>query len=318
MVFGCWLWSAPQTAFADESDTGWLSVTRGASAEDCPTADELVATTEALLEHPPPHGQLLLRVEFEHQAGRYVARLLRLDVATGARELADDHPECATLSQAVVTALALMLDTRAARLSSPPPPPSRPEPQAVAKEPEPARPPPPAQHRFGIELQGGAALGVVERRRFAPYFEGGLGLGSGAFRASLGALWLPSQRSELGPGYVDTQLIAVTTRACVRLIDAALDLFACSGVFGGTLRAEAQGYTVDYSEQRPWLALPFELSLAGKLSEGDGLATGFRLGATLLVPARRQTFSVEGLGTAVEPARFAVLAWFGLDSSLLW
>jgi hypothetical protein len=137
-------------------------------------------------------------------------------------------------------------------------------------------------------------------------------------RVSIGAFVLPPVRNELGPGRVEVGLTGVTTRACLRLLDStALDLFSCSGLFGGILAATATGYTQDFERNRPWLALPFELFLAAPLGAPDS-ALGLRTGATLLVPARRETFSVQGLGAAVEPESLAVMLWLGFDGSLRW
>ncbi len=318
LVLGCAVVLAARSAGADESRGGWLVTSRSDSAQECPSTEELAGATEALLENPPPRATPLLRVDFDQREGRFTAKLARLDVTTGARELRDDHPDCETLAQAVVTALALMLDTRELPLPAAAPERSPAQAVAPAKAPEPSALEPRSAHAFGIELQGGAALGVVEKGELAPYVEAGLVLESGAFRASLGALWLPRRRVELGPGYVDAELLAISSRACLRLFDLALDLFACTGVFGGALAAEAHGYTADYDERRPWLALPVELALAGPISESADFRAGYRLGATLLVPARRQSFSVQGLGTAIEPARVALLLWLGLDNELLW
>jgi hypothetical protein len=81
-------------------------------------------------------------------------------------------------------------------------------------------------------------------------------------------------------------------------------------------QAQARGYTRDLETSKAWLAVPFELSLGGQITDSNGLWLGWRLGATLLAPLRRQTFSVQGLGRAVEPSRLQGLTWLGLEAYL--
>lgn len=309
---------ATAAARADESRARWLSVTRSADAVGCPDARELKLATEALLEAPISSERPLIHVAFERHGPGFVATLRRADSDHAGRKLRDRHGECAPLAQAVVTTLALMLETRADEPALP-----TPEPEPVPPAPEPVPPPPrptpasaPSPYEFALGLEGGAGYGVLGG--WSPLLGGQLAFGGGALRVRLGALYLPPQRTELGPGSVEVGLIAISTRACLRWLDlSTLDLYGCSGVFGGVLRGRARGYTRDFERSRPWLALPLEVFAAAPLgSERSALSA--RLGATALVPARRETFSVEGLGPAVEPERVAVLLWLGLDGSLFW
>lgn len=307
----------PATARADHSNAAWLSVDRSDNAAGCPDAAALQSATEALLDQPPDGQVRLIHVAFERSEGRFVATLRRVDSDHAGRKLRDNHADCEPLAQAVVTTLALMLETRALEAREPPPPEPAPIEPRVGVTPEPMPPPArPPRYELALGLEGGAAYGAIDA--WSPFFGGQLAFGSGALRVSIGTLVIPSSKNELGPGRVEVGLTAVTTRACLRLLDSTgLDLFTCSGVFGGILSASATGYTEDFERTRPWLALPFELFLTAPLGARDS-ALGLRTGATLLVPARRETFSVQGLGAAVEPERVAVLLWLGFDGSLRW
>ena len=91
--------------------------------------------------------------------------------------------------------------------------------------------------------------------------------------------------------------------------------FACSGVFGGAVRARAAGYTQNLDETRPWLAVPVELAAHVPLHTTTAFASTVSAGFSLLAPIRRQAFRVDGLGTGAEQARFAALAWIGFDAA---
>jgi hypothetical protein len=152
-----------------------------------------------------------------------------------------------------------------------------------------------------LSLGGGALLGVLAP--IAPAFAGEIGIGTRRFRTSIGALWVPAQTSEVGPGSVRQSLLSGVARTCLApLRGSLLRLDVCSGIYAGILNGEGRGYTENERAATPWLALPFELTLAS-LSPG----IGWELGATALVPLRRHEFSIDGVGTAYESLPVGVL-----------
>jgi hypothetical protein len=318
LVAGAFSLLVATAARADQTAANWLSVERSDDALSCPDASALQSAAEALLESPPDGQTRLIHVAFERREGRYLAILRRADSDHAGRKLRDTHSDCEPLAQAVATTLALMLETRAGDAKPSEPARRRTAPIAQpAPEQRPAAPRPRApDYEFALGVSAGAGQGVIHG--WSPLLAGHLAFGSGALRVSLGALQLLPTTRELGPGSVEVELTAVTTRACLRWLDSiVVDFYACSGVFGGVLQARARGYTSDFERSRPWLALPLELFAAVPFGAEDS-ALGLRAGGTLLVPARRETFAVQGLGAAVEPERVAVLLWLGFDGSLYW
>ena len=62
------------------------------------------------------------------------------------------------------------------------------------------------------------------------------------------------------------------------------------------------GYTRNESATKPWLAWPLEVALASTPAP-----LGFELGATLLLPLRRQDFAIDDVGVAYESLPAGVL-----------
>jgi hypothetical protein len=308
---GCLTVLSPLSASAEVSLAGWLEVERHDRAAACPDAPSLRTATEALLDSAPLTSETLIRVEFERSGARFAAHLSRQGTEGGSRKISG-HDDCATLAQAVATALAVMLETRLPAAPQPAP--------SSAEPPAPARPRPVQRrssaptNRFGLAAEGGIAWEIMERG--APFLAVSGALQQSGLRASLGGLWVPSQSLEFGPGEVELEFVGASTRLCFRFVRTrAADFWSCSGMVAGVLSARATGYTENAQQARPWLALPLELSVSSSTEPDDALPFGWRAGATLLVPARRHTFSVQGLGRAVEPAPIAGLIWFGLDGA---
>jgi hypothetical protein len=294
--------------------TGWLEVERDESAQACPGADALRGSVERLLASPPSANAPLIRVTFRAEGSLLSARLTRLGDEAGARELVDSHRDCETLAQAVSTTVALMLETRV----------TLPDPPKLAV----AAPPPPQLQRstqrrvdpsnaLGVELSGGAGFEVIEG--IDPWFGAAGVFEREQLRVALGVAWIPSHRINVGPGHVDASIVTLTSKACLELVDApAVDLWGCTGFFAGLFKVQASGYTRDLHRSQPWLAVPIESSLTGPIHDAGGLAINWRLGGTLLLPIQRQSFSVEGLGTAIEPGRVQGLFWLGLEGLARW
>lgn len=297
--------------------TGWLEVERDDSAQACPSAEALRVSVERLLASPPSADAALIRVTFRGEGPRLSARLARLEDEAGARELVDSHSDCETLAQAVSTTVALMLETRV----------TLPEPPKLA--PTPLPPPQLAVQQstetgvdryddaLGLQLNGGAAFGVIDG--IDPLVGAAAVFEHAPFRVALGVDWIPSHRVNIGPGHVDASIVTLTSRACLELVDtSAVDLWACTGFFAGLFKAQASGYTRDFQRSEPWLAVPLEGSIAGPIQDVGALLINWRLGGTLLLPIQRQSFSVEGLGKAIEAGKLQGLLWLGLEGLARW
>ncbi|WP_437307696.1 hypothetical protein [Sorangium sp. So ce388] len=154
-----------------------------------------------------------------------------------------------------------------------------------------------------LTLAAGATglFGVV--RPFAPALSAELGIGGARFRAAIGALWLVPQTLEHGPGELRETMLGGVVRACFAVAgSAALRLDVCSGVHAGQLTVAASGYTRNDVAEKPWLAVPLELSLASLAGP-----LGLDVGAAGLLPLRRSDFSVDGVGVAYRSAPVGVL-----------
>jgi hypothetical protein len=295
--------------------TGWLEVERDESAQACPGADALRVSVERLLASPPNADAALIRVTFRAEGSMLSARLARLGDEAGARELVDSHSNCETLSQAVSTTVALMLETRVTLPESPKLAPLPPPRHAVQQpiERRVARP----HNAFGLELSGGMGLEVIDE--IDPLLGAAVIFERDRFRVTLGADWIPTQRVNLGPGHVDAGIVTLKAKTCFELADnSAVDLWGCSGFLAGLFKAQATGYTRDLHHSEPWLAVPLESSLAGPIQDAGAWAINWRLGATLLLPIQRQSFSVEGLGPVIEPGKLQGLLWLGLEGLARW
>ncbi|HEX2878893.1 MAG TPA: hypothetical protein VHO25_05090 [Polyangiaceae bacterium] len=292
--------------------TGWLEVERDESAQACPAADALRASVERLLASPPSSDAALIRVTFRAEGSMLSARLARLGDEAGARELVDSHRDCETLAQAVSTTVALMLETRVT-LPDPPKPAPPPAQRAVHPSTKLALP----RNALGLQLSGGMGFEVIDG--INPLIGAAAVFERESFQVTLGAAWMPSQRITLGPGHVEASIVTLTSRACLKLADAtAVDLWGCTGFLAGLFRVKASGYTRDLHRSEPWLAVPLESSIAGPIQDSGELVINWRLGGTLLLPIQRQSYSVEGLGTALDPGKVQGLLWLGLEGLARW
>lgn len=297
--------------------TGWLDVERDESAQACPGGEALRASVERLLAAPPSADVPLIRVTFRAEGTLLSARLTRLGDEAGARELVDSHRDCETLAQAVSTTVALMLETRVTLPEAPTLAPTPlPPPQLAVRQPAKSRADLP-RNALGLALNGGAGFGVIDG--IDPLLGAAAVFERERFRGALGVDWIPPQRLDLGPGHVETSIVTLTSKACLKFVDVpAVDLWGCTGFLAGVFNAQATGYTRDLRRSEPWLAVPLESSVVGPIHDSGGLVINWRLGGTLLLPIQRQSFSVEGLGTAIEPGKVQGLLWLGLEGLARW
>jgi hypothetical protein len=138
-------------------------------------------------------------------------------------------------------------------------------------------------------------------------------------RVSLGAAWVPRERIRLGPGEIIASALMINALGCLRVLDFSdAKLWGCTGLQTGILAARAQGYTSDSRSAKVWFAVPVEVSLSAPVSRAENVEVDARLGFTLLAPINRHSYSVQGLGMAVEPGRVQGVAWLGLAAFSRW
>jgi hypothetical protein len=276
----------------------FLSVTREEGAESCPDTEALRVHVDRLRGHQATSEPSAYRVRFSQLSG-----VFRADIEVGAggaaRVLRDRRATCASLAQATALTLALLLDSDASELL-----PEKVEPEAV--EPRAAEPPtapdqaaPAPDRRYdrahlALSLGGGALFGVVQP--VAPTVQAELGIGVNRFRTGIGVLWMPTQTRDFGPGQLRETLLSGMARTCLtaaRSAQVRLDL--CSGIYAGLLHVQAHGYTRDDAADKAWLAVPVGVALTTTSSP-----VGVEVGASALLPLRRNDFSIDNLGVAYE------------------
>lgn len=274
-----------------------VSVSREEGAESCPDADSLAAHVERLRGHQATSETSAYRVSFSRRGGVFRATI-RLASGGGTRELRDRGPSCASLEQATALTLALLLDSDLHEVPS-----EQDEPKAIelspAREPEmaPESPPfelqqPAARARLTLSLGGAGVLGVVQP--VVPAAVAELGIGTQRFRTSLGVLWMPTQTYELGPGNLHERLLSGVARTCLTAVSAEQARFdLCTGIYAGLLHVQASGYTRNDSADKAWLAVPLELALST-----TSKPIGVEVGVSVLLPVRRNDFSIDNLGVA--------------------
>jgi hypothetical protein len=282
-------------AQSEASSTALLSVTLEEGAESCPDAEALTAHVERVRGDQATGASSAYRIRFSYRGGVFRAAI-QVGEATGTRVLSDRGATCASLEQATAVTLALLLDSDLREPATEPP--DAPVAPPTRAPPTPPPPPEPAPSRKAVSLTlslGGAGLlGVVQP--IVPAALGELGIGVDRFRTNLGVLWMPSQELEFGPGSLDETLLAGTARTCLSAWrGTALRFDLCSGIYAGLLKVRARGYAQNDVVEKTWLAVPVGFALATSSSP-----VGLELGASALVPLRRNDFSIDYLGVAYE------------------
>ena len=325
MVRGIFLLFLLPTAAAARDLPARLNVERAPGAEQCPEQRELAGRVEGILRRPLQNSvaasALTIDVRFERTAGgSFVARVSATGPKPGQRLLRDTNPTCDALGEAVSVAIALLLDSALEAEAGRGQATTRPrgEPTQVAANA--AKPAP--------EDGGAAAASRAARRwtaRAVVEAGGGYGLGGGAAWLGFGRLGarhgglildlggggsLPSVREFQGGG-VRTSLLFGSLRVCY-LLGRSLPIAPCVQLGVGRLHGEGSGYGRVRDSSLPWTA-----GGLGLIAETP-IGTGFyaTLGATLWVPTRRQTFSVENAGIAWESKAVAGVLTAGLGLSL--
>lgn len=323
MLLPALLWLLPAVAPAEPAAAS-LRVTRDGGSESCTDEHDLKQRVSAILRRQSwaDAGQGV-RVDFDVQFSRaddgaFAANVEARGSKQGRRRLRDQSPTCEALSQAVSVAIALLLDSakaehdRAATATAT----SESKPAATASptptEPDTSTPRAGSAHATGVNarilLGGGGGYGLGGSGTLLG--EASLGLGAGRWRFALsGFATLPASH-EYRSGSVRTSLQFGSLGGCY-LVGRGLLLGPCLELGVGRLRGEGAGFERAQPSNLLWtaggLGLGAEAPLAGPLF--------LRLGATLWVPTRRHSFSVQNAGIAWEskPVAGSLSAALGLS-----
>ncbi|HVY30836.1 MAG TPA: hypothetical protein VHB79_29960 [Polyangiaceae bacterium] len=284
-----------------------LRVTRDGGSESCANESDLKLSVSTILRRQSwaEAGQGV-RVDFDvrferAEDGAFVAKIAARGDKEGQRQLRDQNPHCDALSQAVSVAIALLLDSAKSEHESSAPatterkpvavPGSSPAPDAGADRAGNGADPEGVSGR--VSLGGGGGYGLGGSGTLLG--EAGLGLDAGRWRFELsGSGTLPAAH-EYRAGNVRTSLLFGSARGCY-LVGRAFLLGPCVELGVGRLRGEGGGFEQAQPSNLVWVAgglgLGAETPLAGRLF--------LRMGATLWVPTRRHSFSVQNAGIAWE------------------
>jgi hypothetical protein len=285
-----------------------VSVVRGDGADLCPDEAALKGMAETAAAHasrPPTHAY---RVAFDRSAGRYHAEIID-DTGGRTRALQDSGAVCGPLGHAAAVVLATMWsseDEAAPRNAEPALPPPRPQEQTHAMDRAPARPVA-SSMRWLFGIGSGLAEGIV--RPAAPALVANGAGELGPVSLSIGALWIPGQNLDLGPGVVSVQLIAGVARVCASPF-VGIRAGGCGGFFAGALSAAATGYSGVSQASRPWFAGSAELFVDGPLPIAPFRYRGSVEG---IVPVHAEAFAVTGVGLAYAAPAFGALFTLALE-----
>jgi len=250
---------AEQAPLPGSTRRATLVVTRGAGAEDCPTAEGFaervgaISTSSSLHSDPRQPTDTWVYLELNHDLGRYSASLQLLGRRQGSRTLSDVGANCSSLTDAVAVTLALLLDANEHEPASSPKAapvfPSKAAPSAPA-------PPAPAPPRYAVVLGGGAAFGLLAEP--APWATLGVEtlLGKHIRLGVGGALALP-QRVHYLQGYTELSLAWGYARGCALALtsNAGLELALCVAPMLGAMSGTGWRYDFVAKKRWSWLAL---------------------------------------------------------------
>jgi hypothetical protein len=307
----------PASAAASELAPG-LSVEKATGAEQCPEQQELERRVEGILRQPLGDvisaAELTIGVRFARTPeNAFSARVTATGPKPGQRLLRDSSPTCDALAEAVSVTIALLLDDALPARDAAAMAPSA---TAPATHSPPADTMAPRAHdlnanawtgRASLEVGGGYGLGG----------SGGLlgfgraGARHGRWLFDLGAGANLPREQGFQNGSVRTSLVFGSLRACY-LLGQSLLIAPCLQVGAGRLHGEGSGYGEVRAASLPWTAAG--LGLAGEVPVGAGFYA--TLAATLWVPTRRQTFSVENAGIAWESKPLAGVLTAGVALSV--
>lgn len=303
LLAGLWLATSPARAESNSNGGTRLSFVRTADATDCIAAPALEREIVRRMRRDPFTGPA--RQWIEAVVGRadniYTVQLFERDLegkTLGTRTLRSEAGDCHELDEAMVLAIALIIDPsvqlapRTARdppqsaLSGAAPAPNASTEPAIAAEPAPVpalagRAPAPAASQCVSEPKaqqaerpkaGSAAFvsaDVVLVHGVLPGFSPGAELSSqlrldraGKYALRLSALYFPEAQSSSAVGDFSFGLSALEVGACRVALDPRWRLFACAAFGAGAVHAVVQDLAPLQPGDRLWLALRAEVGAA--------------------------------------------------------
>jgi hypothetical protein len=283
-----------------------IAVTRAENALLCPDGGALIERLRSVRAKADAElPEVFLDVRMQRDEEGFSAEVRASGARAGIRTLRAAGPGCEALADAVAVSIAVLLDEEERAVTTAPPA----LPVSVSE------PPRPREHRSRGDawLGGGAAMGM-------PHELGGIATGGVAIeiadRTVIGAegVWAPSRTIPFAGESVDVSLALGLLKGCrfsmgfVRESPLAL----CAAAGAGRLHGAGRGFSPDRTANRAlFLAGPTVL-VRGPVAGPLGLT--FEVSA--LFPLRRETFSVDGSGTAYETPTVMVGAVLGATVSI--
>jgi hypothetical protein len=326
LAFSLLFWGGGGPLQAAELAGGTLTVVRDAEAADCPDDAALANATLSLGTPPAERAEgIAVRVVFQRDAFGYGALVTTTGSQAGVREIRKPGPTCAPAAEAVSVVLAVLFDLAPLEeggVAAPPPAPApspappkprldaRPAPRPSPPAPRPAAPPDagPAL-RVGIGAQAGLSYGLLGAAPVVAV-SGALRASIGRWELGAGALGAPNRAVDYLGRAVYVSVVAGRLAGCGWLFPSRdrPDVALCAGALLGRLRARGDGFDRDAPVAADlWLA--YEAGAVGRLPLTQNIA--LRLGISVLVPSRSQSYEVAGAGTAFESSPAAGLLELG-------
>lgn len=293
----------------------WLEVNRSEEAKSCPNASTLAEQLTPLLSGPGPERKV--RIDFTRDTEGYSAVITKVG-HPGSRRLSDSDTDCTVLSRATATVVALLLESDkeneappAAPQAQPSQPTSERDELSVAKEPS-----KPGHLSVGAHLEVGASIGYLPEPN--PVLSASAAFALGPLENEWGLSFLLPHQLVVNPGTLRTSALGAHTNLSWRIVDGQrVRLILSTGLVYGSLKVSAQGFTENGAESRPWLWLPTGAKVSGAIVETQHGELRWRLGASLVFAPMRESFHIEGLGTAFTTGAASGLLVGGVELSWL-
>ncbi|HET9932298.1 MAG TPA: hypothetical protein VFQ35_16455 [Polyangiaceae bacterium] len=235
------------------------------------------------------------------------------------RQLKSTAPDCASLGDAIVLAVALAIDPEAAfaatEAEEPPPPPAAtrapvpPPPPALPLPPSMPRVPPQSVRLGSVTASAVFQVGALPRASLGAGLFAAAALGS-SVDVGIGARVFPSVRGDGEPGF-EVGASVGTLQLCPRLRTSSVTTArVCAGPSLGVMHAVLLTGERAQPGERLWLAAEAGADFTLDVSKSLALM----LGAGGLVPITRYRFSVEGTdGTLFRQSALALVAQLGVE-----
>lgn len=305
---------------------------RGDEAGGCPDQRSIEAGVISRIGRDPfvEDGRLSIEGAVEHSGAVWRADIRVRDqhgALVGRRALDTEAPDCGPLAEAVVLAVALVIDpnaaTRTPRPAGAAPPPVVPVPSQPppVSAPCPVAPPcpiaapcpacPKAEHRRDsteVSTRIVGTVGILPRAAFGPGLFGGYGTGPLELTASL--WWLPEVSTS--DGRFAFGFVAGSAGGCYRVpLGTGAALGACGNLDLGSMHAVVRDLR-DLVPLDPGEQLVFAADAGPRLTLEPG-PLRLEAGVGAFLPISGKTFRIQGSNTPVsEPPAVAGIAFLGI------